>query len=348
MASITNRLPDDPDVQIPAAVKAAGAAADELHRQFYAEAPVEEQTEAETQNEISPEPQEEKPTDPPLTPEPPAEEPKQLELPLEKTVSEEDWQHRYKAMKGRFDRSQQQIQAMADQISSLEKLIATMQMQAPPAASSEMTFERLITPEEEQDYGQEFLNVVSKKAKETLTPEVAKLQREIESLKQQLGGVNQYVEVDAVTRLEQALDREVSNWRDLNTNPDFLEWLQLREPYSGDIRHKLLMAAWDRRDASRVAAFFKGFLAEEAAVAPARVAEPVSNKIPLESLAAPGRAKTAAGDVGAPAEKPTFSRAQIAAFYADTAAGRYRGREAEKDRLEKQIFEAQRDGRIRS
>ncbi len=36
-----------------------------------------------------------------------------------------------------------------------------------------------------------------------------------------------------------------------------------------------------------------------------------------------------------------------AATYADVAAGKYRGKEAEKDRLEGQIFEATRDGRVR-
>ena len=73
-------------------------------------------------------------------------------------------------------------------------------------------------------------------------------------------------------------------------------------------------------------------------------AQPPAGKVPLEAFAAPGRAKTAAAT--APAEKPIITRAQIATFYADKAAGKYRGKEAEADRLERMIFEAQRDGRI--
>jgi hypothetical protein len=136
----------------------------------------------------------------------------------------------------------------------------------------------------------------------------------------------------------------------LNSNSDFLDWLRLPDPYSGAIRHDMLKAAYAQGDARRVLAFFNGFLAEEAVVAPAGQEPDVSvtkvPKVPLASLAAPGRAKTAAS-ASAPAEKPIITRSQIAAFYADLAAGKYRGRDAEKNKAEAIIFEAQRDGRIR-
>ena len=76
-------------------------------------------------------------------------------------------------------------------------------------------------------------------------------------------------------------------------------------------------------------AFFNGFLAQEAALAPAIPGVPApaaDGKIPLDTLAAPGRAKTAAAN--APVEKPSFTTAQIAQFYADSSRGKYRGREA--------------------
>ena len=146
------------------------------------------------------------------------------------------------------------------------------------------------------------------------------------------------------------LDTKLANWREINVNDDFKEWLRLPDPYSGAIRFDMLRAAYAENNAPRVLAFFNGFLAEEAALAPSSgepdpTAETVK-KVPLETLAAPGRAKTAAGN-NAPAEKPIFTRAQIAKFYADAAAGKYRGKEVERDRFEKQIFEAEREGRIR-
>ena len=111
-----------------------------------------------------------------------------------------------------------------------------------------------------------------------------------------------------------------------------------------------VVRAFERNDTPRVQAFFTGFLAEEAALDPASGetgrTEAPANKVSLENLAAPGRAKSAAA-TNAPAEKPIFTRAQIAKFYADAAAGKFKGRDAERDRLERQIFEAEREGRIR-
>lgn len=343
MSNIT--LPNDPEVKIPNAVKAAGAMAEQLHKGAY-----EIETPPEGETSAAPPPQEGF-TEAPLTAEG-----KQIEISKPLTASDENdesWAHKYRTMKGRFDKSQKQIAGLSDQINSLQQVIATMQLQpvaAPP--TGEMSAERFITPDELDAYGEEFLTVVGKKAREELLPEIRKRDDEIARLKSQLSGVNGYVSHDAQSRMEQQLDNSVANWRELNYNPDFLSWLALPDSYSGAIRHELLKEAWDRRDASRVANFFKGFLAEEAVVAPVgsepdRSGTPVV-KVPLESLAAPGRAKTAASGNTTPAEKPTFTRAQIAAFYADAASGKFRGREADKERLERQIFDAQRDGRIRN
>lgn len=333
-----NFSPIDPDVKIPDAVKALGAAAEELHKQAYAgdagEAPPAEEP-----------PAEQLPSDPPLTAEAPKEAPK-----VTPQVTDEGWEHRYNSMKGRFERAQSTLTQQAERISSLERLVSTMQATTPKTVpSNELRAERLITPEEEADYGPDFLQVVAKKAREELLPELRKRDEEIVSLKSQLNGVGNYVQQDAQGRMMDGLDRDVPGWRDQNVNPEFLQWLALPDPYSGDIRHNMLKAAWERHDGPRVAAFFKGFLAEEAAYqGPAGSETPArqAGKVPLETFAAPGRAKTAAA-TNAPAEKPIITSAQISKFYADCAAGRYNGRDEEKLKFEKAIFEAQREGRIK-
>ncbi len=122
----------------------------------------------------------------------------------------------------------------------------------------------------------------------------------------------------------------------------------------------MLNAAFQAADAPRVAAFFKGFLAEEVATgnAPAPQPEPGITSPPrqaavsLDTLAAPGRAKPASGDSSVPADKPVFTHAQIAQFYRNTreaglGKGPYAGREADRKRDEVAIFTAQAEGRIR-
>ncbi len=341
----------DPNVKIPAAVLAAGAKADAYYQQEAAA------TEIENGNQ---EAQPEEAASETKTAEAGQEAPAQAESgvttesnPVSKTQPEEDqsWEHRYKSMKGRFDRSQDQLRQMSEQIAGLQNVIATMQATAPvnPQITDSVTQERLITPEEENDYGPEFLKVVGKKAKEELLPVINKYEAKIAELEARLQGVNGYVANDARQRMLDSLEDKIPNWREINKDENFLNWLQLPDLYSGAIRHELLKAAFERNDTPRVQAFFTGFLAEEAALAPANGETGRSEapaKMSLEKLAAPGRAKSAAA-TSAPAEKPIFTRAQIAKFYADAAAGKFKGRDAERDRLERQIFDAEREGRIR-
>lgn len=342
----------DQNVNIPAAVKAASALADQVFKQAYDQEGSEEgASDGEDAGEQKPAEAASKPTAE-QTFTSTDETPPARKAAKSKEDDEQSWEHRYKSMKGRYDRAETQIKAMSDQITHLQNTITSIQAAQYNANETDTYSERFITPEEEQDYGSEFLAVVGRKAKEELVPEVASLKKEIANLRAQLAGVGGYVQQDARSRLETSLGNSVANWKEINMKPEFLSWLKLPDAYSGVIRHELLRAAYERNDAPRVVAFFKGFLAEEAATAPVEGrpdldgGSTASRKVSLETLAAPGRAKTAAAS-GAPAEKPNFTRAQIAKFYADSAAGKYRGKEAEKDRIEMQIFDAEREGRIR-
>jgi hypothetical protein len=327
---------DDPNAAVPAAVRAAGAKADELYKQVY-------------------QPQD-PPADPPADPEPqppaPAPEPAPAPAPVTPPGNdgdEESWKHKYQSIHGRLRRQDQTIREQADQITNLQALIATIQTQSAAPAPKELQASSFLTPEEIENFGPEFIEVVGKRAKEIVTPEVAALRQQVADLEKKLAGVGTAVTKGARQKLLEQLDDDVPNWTLLNEDPKFLAWLGLRDPFSGAIRHELLNTAFEQNDTPRVLAFFKGFLAEEAATAPAPAAEPDPAtqvaKVPLEALAAPGRAKTAAPST--PAEKPIITRAQISQFYVDIAAGKYRGREDEKARLEQEIFAATREGRIR-
>jgi len=328
----------DPNVKIPPAVKALAARAEAVFNATYAPETVEQpEAPAEVAEQVG----------------------DQVETPAQDFTSksnepkgdEQSWEHRYKSMKGRYDRSEGQIRGLSDQIAGLQNVISTMQVAPQTYVPNEQSAQRFITAEEEQDYGAEFLSVVGKKAKEELSPEVAKLRAEIDGLKSQLTGVGSYVQQDVRSRMEATMSDRLPNWQEVNTNPDFLSWLNLPDPYSGVNRHNLLKTAYERNDTPRVLAFFQGFLSEEAATDPAGSGPGFSNggavqdKVPLASFAAPGRAKTSAAS--APVEKPVFTASQISQFYADVRTGKYLGREAEKDRLERSIFAAGPEGRFR-
>lgn len=325
----------DPQVHIPRSVRRQAAQADQLHK-LITNGP-------------------DAPQDPPapnseMTMDPGAPAP-QVTAPVTQQPqwTAEEAHRNYKAMEGRYRKANESLENANQRITDLENMIAQMRATQQPATQ----VDSLLTPEEIQDYGPEFIDLVKRTAAETTRPLLAEIGR----LQAQLGQVGQKVEVQRIDDMHDKMDQIMPQWRELNANPRFIEWSNLHDVYSGAIRKALMQEAWDRGDARRCAAFFNGFLAEENATDPTRV-QPVRQgpqpapmapvapqaRITLESLAAPGRARSAAGDP--PAEKPMYTPQQISQFYVDVAQGRYRGREAEKAQIEADIHMAQFEGRI--
>lgn len=328
-AKVTNLV--DPLVKIPPSVLAASARADALHAATHPTLQVVEEV-----------PEVVAPVAAvvlPITPE-------VIATPAAAAAPEVNWEHRFNSMKGRYDRSERQLTAQGQQISGLEATLASMNTTR--AVTPEIP-RSLVTPEETTEYGAEFMDVIGRKATEQFSPEVTALKKQMTELQNRLESVGGTVAQSARTRMQDDLTTAVPNWLVLNENEKFLDWLALPDTYSGAIRQSLLEAAYDRNDTRRVTAFFNGFLAEEAATTP-RLDEPLPlvdttpAKVPLAEFAAPGRAKTAASQL--PAEKPSFTKAQVTRFYADVASRKYAGRDDEKNTLERQIHEAGLEGRI--
>lgn len=323
----------DPNVQMPAAIRAAALRSAELHKQAYGE------TTIGTPAEPAPTPAPEAATAPA--------EPTQEPAPAAPAASgEQNWEHSYKSLKGRYDAQSTTISSLNNQVEALKRELAAKPAPQTPA-NPDLTFKN-ITPEDREAYGEDFLDVAARAAQERLNPTIASIERQLAELK---GTVT----TTAVTTAQQAQDNmyatlttKMPNWRDINKSSDFLAWVNLPDPYSGVIRVNMMREAHANNDAERVLNFFKGFLADEAAMAPASANEPEKpkpGKVPLENFAAPGRAKAPAA-TQAPGEKETISTRQIAQFYLDVNKGHYRGNEAEKDRLEAMIFAAQAEGRV--
>jgi hypothetical protein len=125
-------------------------------------------------------------------------------------------------------------------------------------------------------------------------------------------------------RIDQALDAAVPNWRQVDQDQRWLNWLLMPEPLSGRIRQELLNEAAARGDATAVVAFFRGFLRE-------------AGQAPQQTRAAASYPTTALG-------KPIYSRAQIL-HYANL---RRKGAINDTDwaRWEHELCAASREGRI--
>lgn len=345
----------DQSVKIPRAVTAAAARSDEIHKAAYpSEAP------PANGNEPSP------PQETPPAPAPSAGDAPPAPSPSIPPATAEDWKGRYDAMKGRFDTQAGQLQNQAARIASLESMIATMSRPAEtqPQPQNKPPASKRVKPEEVEEYGADFVDVVQRAALDIVQPliddAVAKTRAEFKTDLTKVGtkvaAAERETAVGAHQRLLDALDKALTNWRVINKHPKFLNWLNLTDPLSGVIRRNLLNDAVAQGNAARALSFYRAFIAEEGDPAPAP--QPTPSPAPangagngsgngLEKYAAPGR-PAASGSAPAgtvPPDKEIITRAQISAFYSRKAQGHYSKEEAAD--LENQIFAAQRDGRIR-
>lgn len=297
---------------------------------------------------VSPPPSEEVPASPP-----PADVPPQSQPPAE----EESWEQRYRSLQGRLETERRASQAMADRVNHMESLIASMQAQGQeprPADAQPKTKPKLVSEQEEADYGNELLTVVGKRAREEFAPEFEELAQRLQRLEGSVQGVGKIIDQNQTQTVYQGLDEHVPNWKMINKHDDFKSWLSQPDPFSGRRRQDMLKEAYDRHETGRVVAFFRGFLTEATGTpqngsSPGNSAPPPANgsasgKPSLEEFAAPGRARSAPQDM--PPDKPIYTSAFITKFMADKRTGKYRGREADADAIERDIYQAQHEGRI--
>jgi hypothetical protein len=189
-----------------------------------------------------------------------------------------------------------------------------------------------------------------KVSREELVP-VAQRLAQLENLLRQMQ-TNVIPQVQAVAH-KQAMNTEqqfwadltgmIPNWRQVNDSDAFQTWLLEIDPLTGITRQTYLEDAQRALDARRVGAFFRTWLESTGQAVVAQSTGRASGS-ELERQVAPGRSKS----TGTPTANKgkTYSPDDIKAFFNDVRSGKYKGREQERDRIERDIFAAQRENRI--
>lgn len=320
----------DPEVRVPAAVTRAAKLAESFYQNPVADAPAD----VPAQVQDAPAPSTEPEHVPAREPEPPQVPPAPAEV---------DWQHRYNSMEGRVKKQDAVINSLLSQVQQLSEPRPHPQLQDPP----KRTF---ITDEERKVYGDDFFDVVQRKALETVQPHIERLAAENHQLRQRLGK-------DEARTVYQVLDGEIANWRDINIDPEFIQWLSLPDRYTRMVKAGLLKQAFADGNAGQVLEFFRGFLEEHPEfggqqnaapqVAPAAPAPKRQASVQLKDLAAPGKVRPAPGGTQVPVEPAVITNKDLDRFYADVRRGRWDGRPQEKAVEEARLHAAVRDGRVR-
>lgn len=361
--------PIDSTVRIPESVKRAAAAADAIHQAAYKTSVPQPPQPPALQLTNPPVPQDgdspinivaapstdvpvqaQVPVPPPVVaPEVPVQvQPQPVSPPVENSPQPEtNWEHRYYSMDGRYRQATQTIGGLQEQVRQLDAEVRRLQsgLQRTLPAPNQGT-PKLVTPKDVETYGNELIDFAKRAAREAVAPQLAQVHQENEELKRARAA-------DAVRNVHSHLDGVVPDWRSLNENPQFLDWLRLPDVYSGKLRIQLMREAFQAADAPRVSAFFSDYVKEaqatgqlpapqpQAGVQPPRIAAR-----PLSTLVSPGSATPSPVSTGVSASKPTITRSQIREFYSNEGRKRYAGREADRIADQQIIFEAQSEGRV--
>src|SRR3990167_570098 len=250
----------------------------------------------------------------------------QLEL-LRKEV--ETANQRWKVLQGMIDKKESENENM-------RALLAQMSQKAEKPADAPT---RMVTQDDEEAFGADHIDLARRIASEVFDARITALNDKIARLEQSITGVGETVAKTAAETFDEALERRVPDWRTTNTDPAFMAWLSEEEGLSGHTRLGLLNAAYGASDLVRTAKFFTAF--RELNAKPTTIAPKVDN---VTKLVSPGKPGSAATPAPAPANADIWSKADIARLYDDKRSGRIT--QAQFDEYERDLFAAQREGRL--
>jgi hypothetical protein len=176
-----------------------------------------------------------------------------------------------------------------------------------------------LTQNDVDAYGHDLVDFSQRAAMQAVAPY-------IQNLKQQTADLRARQAQQQRRRLDQAVDAAVSDFREVDRNPRWHQWLLGVDQMSGRIRQVLLNDAIDRGNTARVVAFFRQFQ-QTGQTAPGLGAVLQRRPSPRGRI---------------------YTRPEITRLYEQHRRGAYAGREAEWARQEADIIAAGREGRVAS
>jgi hypothetical protein len=272
----------------------------------------------------------------------------------EEDQPKEDYVQKYKTLQGMYNAEVPRLHTtnreLQSRVQQMEQLLATLSAQNNTAHQPAVEAQPQVTDRDREEYG-ESIDVMRRVSREEVAPVLQKM-GQIEQLLQQLQ-TNVVPQVQNLTH-RQAMSAEqqfwsgltevVPNWRDVNNDPDFQSWLLDVDPFTGVTRQTILEDAQKNLDVRRISKFFTTWLEMNGQATAAQNTQRRAPASELEKQVTPGRPRSGSTPSGGKAK--VYSPTDIENFFADVRKGKYRGKEAERDRIERDIFSAQKDGRI--
>lgn len=256
------------------------------------------------------------------------------------------WEQRYNSLKGKYDA---EVPRLAERVRELERKLA--KAAEAPAAQAKPA----VTPQDIEDYGEDFVDMVRRVARAEAEALVSRVNQTVQPKIEELGArLNRTAQENAAARVRAELSKRVPDWQTINSSDGFKRWLGRADPMSGASRQQLLLSAYHSGDGPRCVAIFEAYKRETgrpattatatAKTAPKPETPPPAKQDALLRMAAPGRGRAVAA-AEAPAKR-TWTRAEIEQVYRDYTHGRTDMSSEQFAQLETEIHAAIKEGRV--
>ena len=235
------------------------------------------------------------------------------------------------------------VRELRQQVQAAQATPATETVPVAQVTVSDLLAE--LTPADRELVGEKELAImarlIEKPTQSALDRMRAELQQSFEAkFDARLRQVESQASGNAVRDLWDRVDQLSPGIRDRNDldDPQWVEFLNQRDPISGRLRKELGNSAVDVGDIGRLALLHDEFLKATGKDKPAEEEPDRSSRLRPEG----SRAEPAVSS----GEKPSFTEADVNKFYKDLAEGKYAGQPELVEKIESQVTEAIQDGRV--
>jgi hypothetical protein len=244
----------------------------------------------------------------------------------------DDFKHKYDVLQGKYNAEMGRMNKMLSD-AMLEKERLAAQSVTPPAAAP-FSDDVMIGGDEDI----EFLRSQYPDAYRGIEALVKKTSSEL--LKPVADNMAKTAADIRTERYLKDLDDRLPDWRKINDDPIFVDWLNRPDRYTGATKFQLIRDAFSKGDSTRTLAFFEDFLSDVNRAAPPPPAPPR----PADTDIYPNSSPNPAAPTG---EKGIVYKADIDRFYKDRATGRFLGSEEDAAKIESRFFRAVKEGKVR-
>lgn len=202
---------------------------------------------------------------------------KPLEAPIEPEVKKEevieeapkeDYEQKYKTLKGKYDREipalQEELERVRGTVDNLNALIVELNT-GKKIGTEEPVKEKpaikAVNPADFEDYGDEVVGLAN--TVNTLLGELDDIKTKFGDVQNDVGSVKNTVAKTAEEKFEDALTQLVPDWKTKDKDMGWKQWLSEADEFSGIERQQLLMTAYGKRDAKSVANFFNTYFKKD-------------------------------------------------------------------------------------